>query len=248
MRTVKEVSNLSGVSIRTLHHYDAIGLLRPTQTTASGYRLYDDKALERLQMILLFRELKFSLREIGQIIDSPFFDKRRALEQQIVMLELQREHIDNLIRLAREINTIGVKNMMDFQAFDTKKMDEYARQAKESWGNTEAFKEFEKKDKSRSEEESFMLGKNMMGIFAELGAVKDRAPQDPEVQDLVKKLQDYITENFYTCTPEILASLGMMYTEDVRFQKSIDEAGGAGTAVFAGKAIAIYCGGVESGC
>ena len=108
MRTVKEVSSLTGVSIRALHHYDSIGLLRPTQVTESGYRLYDDKALEKLQIILLFKELKFPLKEIKKILDNPFFDRKRALEQQIGLLVLQREHIEGLINLAREIQIKGV--------------------------------------------------------------------------------------------------------------------------------------------
>ena len=87
MRTVNEVSKLAGVSIRTLQYYDKIGLLHPTGYTESGYRLYDDAAMERLQQILLFRELEFPLKEIRQILDAPDFDRRLALEQQIEMLE-----------------------------------------------------------------------------------------------------------------------------------------------------------------
>ena len=79
MRTVKEVSKLTGVSVRTLHHYDAIGLLKPTAVTQAGYRLYDDEALGRLQSILLFRELQFPLKEIQAILDSPGFDRSQAL-------------------------------------------------------------------------------------------------------------------------------------------------------------------------
>ena len=90
MKTVKEVSELTGVSIRTLHYYDSIGLLRPTEITESGYRLYDDTALERLQQILLFRELQFPLKEIKEILDSPNFDKDKCLEQQITLLQLKK--------------------------------------------------------------------------------------------------------------------------------------------------------------
>ena len=101
MMTVNEVSKLSGVSIRSLHHYDKIGLLPATEVTAAGYRLYDDKALERLQMILLFKELQFPLKEITTILDNPEFDRSKALEQQIKLLELRKEHLENLIDLAR---------------------------------------------------------------------------------------------------------------------------------------------------
>ena len=129
MKTVNEVSRQTGVSIRTLHYYDAIGLLRPTQVTEAGYRLYDDTALERLQNILLFRELQFPLREIRAILDNPDFDRKKALDQQIALLQMKKQHIENLIDLARGIRMMGVNNL-DFSAFDTRQIDEYARQAK----------------------------------------------------------------------------------------------------------------------
>ena len=109
MMTVHEVSKISGVSIRALHHYHNIGLLPATEVTEAGYRLYDDTALERLHHILLFKELEFSLKEIKDILDSPDFDRNRALEQQIHLLELRKEHLQNLIDLAWGIKTIGVK-------------------------------------------------------------------------------------------------------------------------------------------
>ena len=111
MKTVIEVSRLTGVSVRTLHHYDAIGLLKPSEVTDAGYRLYDDTALERLQTILLFRELQFPLKEIKQIIDSPDFDRYDALDTQIKLLEMQRERLGKIISFAREIKEKGVKGM-----------------------------------------------------------------------------------------------------------------------------------------
>ena len=139
MMTVNEVSKLTGVSVRTLHYYDEIGLLSPSEVTESGYRLYDEEAMERLQLILLFRELEFPLKDISGIINSSDFDRNRALEQQIELLTLKKEHIDNLLLFARGILGVGVKNM-DFSAFDAKKMDEYAAQAKASWGQTDAYR------------------------------------------------------------------------------------------------------------
>ena len=102
MRTVKQVSELTGVSVRTLHHYDAIGLLKPAAVTKAGYRLYDDAALERLQQILLFRELQFPLKEIKMILESPCFDRDQALEQQITLLTLRKEQLEKLIDLDRK--------------------------------------------------------------------------------------------------------------------------------------------------
>lgn len=242
MKTVNEVSKLTGVSIRTLHYYDTIGLLKPTDVTESGYRLYDDIALERLQSILLFRELDFPLKEIKKILDSPGFDRRKALEQQITLLEMKKEHIENLIDLARGIKMIGAKPIMDFKAFDTKKMDEYARKAKESWGTTEAYKEFEEKSKNRSREEEMAINEDFMEIFVEFGQMRNRKPEEESVQSLVKKLQDFITEHYYHCTTEILQGLGKMYGSDGEFGRNIDKVGGPGTADFTARAINKYCG------
>lgn len=210
MMTVHEVSKISGVSIRALHHYDKIGLLPATEVTKAGYRLYDDKALERLQHILLFKELEFSLKEIKDILDSPGFDRSKALEQQIQLLELRKEHLQNLNDLAWGIKTIGVKNM-SFEAFDTKKIDEYAAKAKASWGQTDAYKEYEQKSEGRTKEVQQKLNIEMMDIFAQFGKIKDQKPDSEEAIRLSKKLQDHITENYYTCTNEILQSLGEMY-------------------------------------
>ena len=241
MMTVHEVSKLTGVSIRTLQYYDKIGLMKPTGYTQSGYRLYDDTALETLQQILLFRELEFPLKEIKEIISSADFDKEKALEQQITLLTMRKEHLENLIDLAREIRYKG-EQTMDFSAFDTSKIDEYARRAKEQWGNTAEYKESEEKAKGRTKEEEKDVMVQFMQIFAEFGAIKDQAPDGAEAQSKVKKLQDYITEHFYQCSDEILSGLGQMYAADVEFKENIDRAGGEGTAVFVSDAICCFCG------
>lgn len=240
MRTVNEVSQLTGVSIRTLQYYDKIGLLDPTGYTQAGYRLYDDTALERLQQILLFRELEFPLKEIRQIMDSPSFDRDRALEQQITLLRLKKEHLQNLIDLAVEIKTIGVNNM-DFTAFDTKKIDEYAAKAKASWGTTSEYHEYEEKSKKRTQEQSRAINARLMSIFTELGAIRMNDPASAEAQELIKKLHAFITEHYYTCSTQTLAGLGKMYAAGGDFTKNIDNAGGEGTAEFTNRAIEIYC-------
>lgn len=240
MKTVHEVSKLAGVSIRTLQYYDKIGLLHPAKYTESGYRLYDDTALEKLQQILLFRELEFSLKDIKAIMDNPNFDRRKALEQQIALLTLKKEHLKKLIDLARDIKDIGV-NKMDFTAFDTSKIDEYAAQAKSLWGNTPEYREFEEKSKNRTAQEEQTISTQMMGIFAEFGTMLKLDPSAEKVQSQVKKLQDFITENFYNCSDEILYSLGSMYVSGGDFTENIDMTGGKGTAEFVFKAIKIYC-------
>lgn len=240
MRTVKEVSKLTGVSVRTLHYYDAIGLLKPTEVTDAGYRLYDDTALGRLQSILLFRELQFTLKEIRRILDSPSFDPLKALDEQIKLLELQKEHLENLIFLACKIKNKG-EIEMNFEAFDKTEMEQYAAEVKERWGKTEAYEEWEQKKKMKTKEELKEAGERLMELFAEIGGFKDRSPEDEAVQKKIGAIQKHITDNYYTCTNEILKGLGEMYVTDERMRNNIDKAGGEGTAEFTKNAISKYC-------
>ena len=240
MMTVKEVSELTGVSIRTLRYYDEIGLLPPADHTEGGYRLYDDTALERLQQILLFRELEFPLKDIVSIVSSPDFDRKKALEQQIELLELKKQRLEYLIAFARGIKLIGVR-AVDFSAFDRSKLDEYAKRAKEQWGDTPEYKELKEKEQSRTPEEEQELMERFMGLFAEFGELKNGSPESPEAQAMVKKLQDFITEHLYTCTAKILSGLGRMYAGGGEIAENIDKAGGKGTAEFTAAAIAAYC-------
>ena len=240
MMTVHEVSKLAGVSIRTLQYYDKIGLLHPTGYTDAGYRLYDDTDLERLQHILLFRELEFPLKDIKAIINSSDFDRSKALEQQIELLQLKKEHIENLMNFALGIKMLGVKHM-DFKAFDRSKLDAYSKRAKELYGNTPEYREMEEKQKNRTAEEDQLLADRFMLLFMEAGEMKNTDPASPKAQYLVKRIQDYITENLYTCTNKILRGLGRMYSGGGDFTKNIDEYGGEGTAEFVDNAIQIYC-------
>lgn len=244
MRTVHEVEKLTGISVRTLHHYDAIGLLKPSTVTAAGYRLYDEKALQRLQNILLFRELQFPLKEIKAILDNPDFDPREALAQQIKLLELQRNHIDELISLAREIQKGGT-DQMDFHAFQKTEIDQYAEEVRKRWGSTKAYAEYEEKMKGKSEQEQNAAADKMLELFAEIGRLQQEqhAPEEKEVQEKIEELQAFITENYYHCTDEILHGLGEMYVCDERMKHNIDKASGEGTAEFARRAISVYCAG-----
>ena len=240
MMTVKEVSDLTGVSIRTLHYYDQLGLLPAAGHTDSGYRLYDDAALERLQQILLFRELEFPLKDIQRILTNSAFDRRKALAQQIELLTLKKQHLESLISLAQKTLTTG-GTYMDFTAFDTQKIQEYTRQAKQQWGATSAYKEFEQKTAHQTAQEAADMGSRLMEILAAFGSMQDKSPADPDVQAQVKKLQDFITEHYYTCTKEIFAQLGQMYGAGGAFTENINAVGGPGTAEFAAKAIEVYC-------
>lgn len=261
MRTVHEVSKITGVSARTLRYYDAIGLLKPAEYTEAGYRLYDDTALVRLQNILLFRELQFPLKEIRAILDRPGFDPEEALRRQIELLELQYRRLGGLISFAREIQEKGVTELtkMNFQVFDQSELEAYKKEAKERWGETSAYQEYERRQEERREQkgqreqrkqseqenraDAGASVRQFMGLFAELGKLRGMEPSAEVVQEKIHAVQSFITENYYTCTDEILQSLGEMYVADERFKKNIDGAGGEGTAEFVREAISVYVAG-----
>ena len=240
MRTVKEVSKITGVSVRTLHHYDAIGLLKPSKVTEAGYRMYDDTALSRLQNILLFRELQFPLKEIKAILDSPDFDPSEAIAQQIRLLELQYKHLGELLAFAREIQSKGVTNM-EFDVFDKNEIEKYKAEVMAKWGNTKAYQEYMQKDIARNGGSYSKAANQLLTMFSELGELKHLTPNTDEVQKKISELQKFITNNYYVCTNEILSRLGEMYVCDERFKNNIDKAGGDGTADFVKQAIVVYC-------
>lgn len=122
MRTVKEISNITGISVRTLHYYDEIGLLKPTEKSEAGYRLYDDKALETLQQILFFREFDISLKEIQAVMDNPVFERNHILQMQRKMLVLKKERMERLIASIDDI--LKGDNQMDFTIFNRTEVEE----------------------------------------------------------------------------------------------------------------------------
>lgn len=241
MLTVKQLADKCGVSVRTLHHYDAIGLLKPAQVTEAGYRLYDDTALERLYLILLFRELGFALKDIRGILDAPDFDRNRVLGQQIELLEKKQRHLECITNMARGVQMMGV-NDMEFDGFNAEKLDDYAQQAKTLYGKTDAYREYEQKAKGRTKAQSDAVNGQVMAFFVRLGALKGQAPDSEAVQNWVRELQAFFTANYYSCTPEILMSLGQMYAGGGAMTENIDAAGGEGTGAFAREAIMVYCG------
>ena len=174
------------------------------------------------------------------MLSSSNFDKNKALKQQITLLTMKKEHLENLITFARGIQLIGVKTM-DFSVFDTRKINEYAKQAKERWGTTKEYKESQQKAENRTKEEEQVIMKAFMELFVEFGKLKDNGPDSIDSQNQVKKLQEYITENFYKCSKQVLFSLGQMYAGGGEFTTSIDNVGGKGTAQFVAEAIRIFC-------
>lgn len=241
---VREFAKLTGVSVRTLHFYDEIGLLKPSSVDEqNGYRFYDECSLTRMQEILFYRELDFPLKEIRMILSSPDYDKQNALKEQKQLLTLKKERLERLISaldgaMKGEIVNMNVFDNSEFEA----KREEYAKEAKEKWGDTAAYKESAEKTADYSADRWEQINSVMNDKIAEFADCKRKgfAPDSKQAQALAKNWQDFITENYYTCTKEILASLGEMYVADQRFLKNIDRHGN-GTARFMSDAIKAYC-------
>lgn len=242
---IREFAKLTGVSVRTLHYYDEIGLLKPSFVDEqNGYRYYDENTLCRMQEILFYRELQFSLKEIRMILSSPDYDKQNALKEQKHLLTLKKERLERLIS-ALDGAMKGEKISMDIfdnSEFEAKR-EEYAKEAKEKWGGTAAYKESAEKTAGYSADKWNKVNSAMDETIAEFAECLRNgfAPDSKEAQELVKRWQDFITDNYYTCTKEILAGLAEMYIADERFMKNIDRHGD-GTARFMSDAIKVYCG------
>lgn len=236
---IKDFAELTGVTVRTLHYYDKIGLLKPSFTDKNNhYRYYDKNSLERMQEILFYRELGFSLKSISEILSSPDYNKNEVIKKQKYLLTLKKQRLEKIISALDTLEQkgeINMKNTFDNTKFQTA-VSEFQEEAKSRWGNTSAYKEFQSKNISN---ETFADFDNIFSEFAK--CMKEGfSPSDTETQTLVKKLQDFITANFYTCTNEILAGLGQMYVCDERFRNNIDKHG-KNTAQFVSDAIAIFC-------
>ena len=236
---IKEFADFTGVSVRTLHYYDEIGLLKPAFVEKStGYRYYDENSFLRMQEILFYRELDFSLKSIGEILSSPNYDKSKALNEQKQLLILKKERLERLISAIDS----AVKGENVMKAFDNSEFEKHKAEVKEKWGKTDAYQEHAERTKNYSKQKWNDLAAGMDHIMAEFALCmrKGDSPDSTEAQSLVKMLQNHITENYYLCTNEILAGLGQMYVADERFRNNID-AHAYGTAAFISEAIKVYC-------
>ena len=204
----------------------------------TGYRFYDNNSLLRMQEILFYRELDFSLKSIGEILSSPNYDTNKALKEQKNLLTLKKERLERLISAVDD----AMKGENVMSAFDNSEFENHKAEAKEKWGKTDAYKEHTEKTKHYSKDKWNNLTEEMNDILAEFAAcMKSGEESDSaEVQNLVKMLQSHITENYYLCTNEILAGLGQMYVADERFKNNIDKHAD-GTAAFICEAIEVYC-------
>ena len=240
---INEFAKLAGVSVRTLHYYDEIGLLKPAFVDEqNGYRFYDEISLERMQEILFYRELDFELKSIAELLSSPDYDKQKALAEQRKLLILKKERLERII----DALDSAEKGKITMSAFDNSDYEtarkQYEAEAKRRWGETSAYKEHAEKTANYTKDQWQDVNDGLMTVLAKFAVCMNdgHAADSIETQTLVKELQNYITENYYTCTNEILAGLGQMYVADERFKNNIDKYA-PGTAAFICESVAAYC-------
>lgn len=220
--TVKQLADLAGVTPRTLHYYDEIGLLRPTSVAANGYRYYDEVAVLRLQQILFYRELGLSLEDIRAILDSPSFDVSAALRQHRAALFGRVERLNRLISTID--NTIlfleGAIVMNDkelFTGFDEETQARYEQEAAEMY-DPEIVRESNKRWRAYSDEEKADIMAQGSAIYRELAGLIGRAPDDPAVQQLIGRWHQHMRA-FYEPSPQILRGLGEAYETNPEFSR-----------------------------
>lgn len=248
MYKVKDVADIAGVTVRTLHYYDKIGLLTPKKAAATNYRLYSDGDLVKLQQILFFKELDFPLKKIKEVLDNPRFDRKKALHAHKRLLLEKKERLERIIRsvdttLKAMEGEMKMANKEMFEPFDMKKIEahqkKYAAEAKEKYGHTEAYAESMKKTATYKEEDWRRIHEQQEALYRRLVALMNKGIESPDVQKVAGDMRRFITENFYECTPDIFRGLGQLYVSDPRFTKNIDRYR-PGLAQFLSDAIRVY--------
>ncbi|WP_120188723.1 MerR family transcriptional regulator [Ammoniphilus oxalaticus] len=240
---VKEVADLVGISVRTLHHYDEIGLLTPEKTTESGYRLYSDENIETLQQILFFKELDFPLKKIKEIINRPSFDRQDALQLHRKMLLEKRQRIDNMITtidktIRHAKGEIQMSNKEKFEGFDFSH-NPYEQEARERWGD-EAVEKSNANRSKLSEAQQKEINENMNDIYRKLAELRNTSPDSAEAQAGIKEWYDFlIQQTGHAYSLDAFRALGQMYVDDERFTKNIDQFGD-GLATFMRDAMTVY--------
>ncbi len=242
--TVNKLAHLAGISVRTLHYYDEIGLLKPTFVGENGYRYYGDAELIRLQQILFFRELEFSLEDIKRIVSRPDFSVIQALKEQRTLFKLKQVKLEKLINsinitIKRMTNNQKINHEELYDVFKDDDVREYQDEVKEKWGNTDAYRQSMKRVSKMTKAEMEQLKVDGKKHIQAIANAMDKGIENAEVQALIKKSHEGVNF-FYDCSLEMFRNLGKMYVDDPRFAATYEKVR-SGLAVFMRDAIAYYC-------
>jgi DNA-binding transcriptional MerR regulator len=224
--SVKKLARLANVSVRTLHYYDTIGLLTPKRVAGNNYREYGEAELLKLQQILFFRELDFPLEEIKRILNEPGFDMLAALRDQKRLIEMRKNRLLNLMKtIERTMKKIQNETTMEdkelYGNFSKEEMDEYAREAKARWGNTEAYKESQERTKNWTKEDYARVAKAGDELMKKIASHMALGAASPEVQALIAEHYNSL-RTFYEPNLEMYVGLANMYVDDPRFRATFE--------------------------
>ena len=236
---VSQVARIAGVSIRTLHHYDAIGLLVPARRSECGYRIYDEDDLLRLQQILIGREQGLALEQIRRTLDDPSFDRQRALLAQKRHLRERARRTDAMLRavdaaLAMLENDEG-GGMNAKRLFDGFDPAEHEAEAQDRWGDTDAYRESARRAERYGEDDWRAVQKEQEAVYAEAAQVLQAggAPDSTEAMDVAERHRASIERWFYPCSAEMHVNLAGLWEADARYAQAIDAHGPGLTAFLA---------------
>jgi MerR family transcriptional regulator, thiopeptide resistance regulator len=242
--TVSQVAEIAGVSVRTLHHYDEIGLLRPSGRSAAGYRLYNDADLARLQQVMFFRELEMPLQEIRKALSDPEFDIAAALRMQRQLLSEKAARLHGLLSavdaaLARLGNEEPMTREEMIQMFDGFDPSAYETEVEQRWGQTEAYQESRRRTARYSKRDWEAIKSEANATFARLADLMTAgiAPDSSEAMDAAEAHRQHIDRWFYPCSPAFHRGLGRLYVDDPRFTANLDKTT-PGLAAYAAAAFA----------
>ena len=228
--TVGELARLAGVTVRTLHHYDRIGLVRPSERTAAGYRSYDVRDLDRLQQVLVYRELGFPLEEVATLLDDPDADPAAHLRRQHRLLRDRLERTQAMVAAVEkemEARQMGISLTPEerFEVFGEHDPAQYDAEVEERWGDTEAWAQSRRRTSAYTKDDWLRITAEAADVerrFAE--ALRSGVPADSATAlDLAEEHRQHISRWFYDCPPEMHAGLGRMYVEDDRFTAHYDD-------------------------
>lgn len=244
MYKINEISKITGISPRMLRHYDKLDLLRPNKSNENNYRIYTDEDLCKLQEILFFKELDFSLEEIKIILKNPNYDRTEAFSHQKTILLKKIDRLNEIVlSLEDSINKIRKEQKMsekNFKSFSMEEIEKYQNEVKELYGNTNAHKEYKEKTKDYKKDDFDKIQQEMNKKLESIAIYMIKGFDSKEVQGAIHEYREYINTNFYNCTIDIFRGLGELYISDKRFSENIDKIR-TGLSEFLEKAIKFYC-------
>lgn len=242
--TVQQLAKLAHVSVRTLHYYDQVDLLKPSFVAKNGYRYYQQKELIRLQQILFFKELDFSLKDIQSMLSKPDYSVVEALKDQKKLMRLKKDRLDELIKsidktIKNMTNNQKIKDEELYDAFADDDVKQYQQEVKDRWGNTDAYKQSMAKVSKMTKAEMEKLKADGKALTQKIADNMDKGFDNPDVQELIAQAHQGVNF-FYECSLEMYRNLGNMYVADPRFAAYYEKFR-PGLAKFMQQAINYYC-------